>query len=426
MSSAHHILGMNARVQVYTVQNPPEAKRYGFSKLRAKKFLAKHGIGVPTLYAQIEDQEDLREFDWHTIDGSFALKPASGSAGKGILVFQGYDSEREAWVSVNGEYFTEGDLDLHISDILSGQYSTWGTKHMAIIEERIPIHPALEDYAQLGTPDVRVIMYHRIPVMAMARIPTEASGGRANLDLGAIGLGIDMGTGKTLYAVAGKKNMIKRFPHNDMPVSGIQIPLWNDVLATAVRSANATGLEFCGADIFLHPTKGPMVAEINSFPGLSIQLCNRDGLRHRLERVDGIQARNVSHAVKIGRALFAENYGASPGDVDRPIIEFVEDVIVVNEKGKSLGNSQARVDTGRHRSAIAEKLVEELELANQGEILWSQHDEEEGKVPVIEVSLKIKGKTIKTQMTVSKKLNRRAIPIELGRRDLQGFFISGE
>jgi hypothetical protein len=169
-----------------------------------------------------------------------------------------------------------------------------------------------------------------------------------------------------------------------------------------------------------------MIAEINSFPGLSIQLCNRDGLRHRLERVDGIQARNVSHAVKIGRALFAENYGASPGDVDRPIIEFVEDVIVVNEKGKSLGNSQARVDTGRHRSAIAEKLVEELELANQGEVLWSQHDEEEGKVPVIEVSLKIKGKTIKTQMTISKKLNRRAVPIELGRRDLQGFFISGE
>jgi alpha-L-glutamate ligase-like protein len=426
MSSPRNILGMNARVQIYTAQNPPEAKRYGFSKLRAKIFLAKHGVSVPTLYAQIESSEDLREFDWHTIDGSFAVKPASGSAGKGILVFQGFDATKDAWLSVNGNYYTEDDLNLHVSDILSGQYSTWGTKHMALIEERIPIHPDLENYAQLGTPDVRVIMYHRIPVMCMARIPTEASGGRANLDLGAIGLGIDLGTGKSLYAVSGKKKMIKYFPHNHLPVAGIQIPYWNDVLATAVRAANATGLEFCGADIFLHPTKGPMIAEINSFPGLSIQLCNRDGLRQRLERVDGIQARNVAHAVKIGRALFAENYGASPGDVDRPIIDFVEDVVVVSAAGENISGHQARVDTGRFRSAISEKLVEELGLTPQTNILWSQHDEEEGKVPVIEITIKMKNKTITTHMTVSKKLNRRAAPIELGRRDLQGFFISGE
>lgn len=417
---------MNARVQLYTSQNPQEAKQYGFSKLRAKTFLAKHSIQVPQLYARITSSEDLREFDWHSIDGSFAVKPASGSAGKGIIVFQGYDKKKKAWLSINDEYFTEDDLDLHVSDILSGQYSTWGNRHMALIEERIPIHPALEEYAQLGTPDIRVIVYHRIPVMAMARIPTEASGGRANLDLGAIGVGIDMGTGKTLYGVSGKKKLIRSFPHNQMPVGGIQIPNWSEVLSTAVRAANATGLEFCGTDIFLHPSKGPMIAEINSFPGLSVQIANRDGLRQRLERVDGVQARNVSHAVKIGQALFAENYGASLGDVDRPIINFVEDVVLFNTKKQPNDDYQIRVNTGRNRSAIAERVVQELGLTAQKDILFNQQDEEEGKLPVIEVTFKIKNKTVTTQMSVSKKLSRKSIPIELGRRDLQGFYISGE
>lgn len=424
MLRARQILGMNARVQLYTALNPPEAKQYGFSKLRAKVFLAKHGIQVPQLYARITGQDDLREFDWNTIQGGFALKPASGSAGKGIIVIKKKNKSKGTWTDINDTVFSENDLDLHVSDILEGQYSTWGSQHMAIIEERIPIHPDLDQYAEVGTPDVRVILFNKIPVMAMARIPTEASGGRANLDLGAIGLGIDMGTGKTLYGVSGKKKIISRFPHNDLSVSGIAIPYWEEVLRTAVRTANATGLIFMGVDIFLHPIKGPMVAEVNAFPGLSIQLCNQDGLRGRLERLEGVQARNVTHAVKIGRSLFAENYSFA-GESDRPILDLKESIVVYDEDDQP-HEYVAKINTNRFRSIISEKLATSLQINEQHDLLWKQTEEEEGKLPVIEVQVKIRDRVLTTSMIVSKRLNNKPQQVEIGRKDLTGFLISGD
>lgn len=145
------ILGLNARVQRYTSLNSRKAKRLGFSKLRAKAFLSKHNIGVPQLYAQITSQEELREFNWHSIEGHFAVKPASGSAGKGIIVIS-HKVGHDRWVDVSGKEYSSDDLTLHVSDILDGQYSTWGNRHKALVEERIPIHPDLEDYVMQAHP----------------------------------------------------------------------------------------------------------------------------------------------------------------------------------------------------------------------------------------------------------------------------------
>ncbi len=420
-----HILGMNARVQLYTALNSASAKRFGFSKLRAKNFLKKHGIRVPQLYAQITSPEELRQFDWHSIEGSFAIKPASGSAGKGIIVIKRYNTREAVWVDVAGHEYSEEDLDLHASDILDGVYSTWGSRHMVIIEERIPIHPDLEPYCQFGTPDVRIIVYQNIPVMAMCRLPTEASNGRANLDQGAVGVGIDMGTGKTTHAVSGKKKTIRTFAHNDLSVTGIQIPFWAEALRTAVRTANATGLIYMGADIFIHPEKGPMIAEVNAYPGLSIQLANRTGLRRRLQRLEGIQARNVAHAVKISQSLFADVFPGLEGDIDRPIIQPKEKILIYDHDENS-NEVVALVNTGRYRSVIAESVATQLELNLQSDTLWSQKEEGEGHVPVVEVSFKLKDRVITTSMLVSKRLNNKRHQIELGRKDLDGYLIRGE
>jgi alpha-L-glutamate ligase-like protein len=431
MPSARDILGMNARVQLYTALNNPRAKSYGFSKLRAKKFLAKHEISVPQLYAQITSQEELREFDWHSISGSFAVKPANGSAGSGILVIKRRSGNK--WISVENDTYEEDDLDLHASDILEGQYSTWGSRHMVIVEERVPLHPDLENYAQIGTPDVRVIVFHRVPVMAMLRLPTEASHGRANLHQGAIALGIDFGTGKTTYGVDGKiayslwgnRRLLQYFPESNLPISGIEIPFWTDVLRTAVRVANATGLEYAGVDIFLHPEKGPMVAEVNAYPGLSIQLANNAGLRRRLQRLEDIKARNVSHAVKLAQTLFAENYPAlSPSDVDRPILQPREEIQVYDDEDKPI-EAEALINTGRFRSVIGENLASQLMLNQPHDELWRLTEENEGQMPVIEVRIKIKDRIITTTMVVSKRLNKKKHQIELGRNDLGGFLVNG-
>jgi alpha-L-glutamate ligase-like protein len=421
-----HILGMNARAQLYTSLNSLKSKKYGFSKLRAKQFLKKHDIPVPELYAVISNREQLRNFDWKKIKGTFAIKPINGSAGKGILVIRERSKRKKVWLDIEGNEYSESDLNLHVSDILEGQYTTWGSSYAALIEERIPLHPELEPYVEVGTPDVRIILFNKIPVMAMVRLPTHESQGRANLDQGAIALGIDLGTGKSVYGVSGKKKIMQKIPKNGQNVAGIEIPSWKSCLKTAVRVANATGYVFMGVDLFLHPEKGPMVAEVNGFPGLSIQLANRAGLRRRLQRIEGMEAKNVNHAVKIGQSLFAENYPAQgDSDLDLIILDPKEPVTLYGDRKKEK-QVTALINTGRYRSAISADLAAELGLVDADDTLWKQNIDEEGKVPVVEVQYRIRERLIKTQMAVSKRLSKKRSTVEIGRKDLTGFLVAGE
>lgn len=422
-----HILGMNARAQLYTSLNTIKSKRFGFSKLKAKRFLKKHSIGVPELYAVISSREDLRNFDWKKIKGSFAIKPINGSAGKGILVIREKSKKKKnIWVDIEGNEYTDSDLNLHVSDILEGQYTTWGSQFAALIEERVPVHPDLEPVVEVGTPDVRIILFNKIPVMAMVRLPTWDSDGRANLDQGAIGVGIDLSTGKSIFGVSGKKKIIHTIPKSGQSVTGIQVPYWKECLRTAVRVANATGFVYMGVDLFVHPERGPLVAEVNGFPGLSIQLANRTGLRRRLQRIEGVEAKNVSHAIKIGQSLFAEAYPAhGEDDLDLLILEPKEPVTLYGARKKEK-QVTALINTGRYRSAISAELATELGLVNPDETLWKLMTEEEGKVPVIEVKYKIRERTLITTMAVSKRLSKKRNLIEIGRKDLKGFLVTGE
>ncbi len=417
------VLGMNAREQLYTSRNSANAKKYGFSKLRSKAFLKKQGIPVPELYAVMSSQEDLREFKWKSIPGGFAVKPSNGSAGNGVLVIKGREKSSGKWVSVDGRKLSADDLRLHASDILEGEYSTWGTTANVIVEERVPIHPDIQPYVAIGTPDVRVIVFNKIPVMAMTRFPTELSGGRANLDQGALGLGIDMGTGKTINAVSGKKSVIKVFPGTSTSVIGIQIPFWVDMLKTASRIANATNLKYMGADIFLHPEKGPMVAEVNAYPGLSIQLANNVGLRKRLRRLEGVKAKNVNHAVKIGQSLFAVSYpSTSMGDTDMTILSPQENVEIFGKSSKKV-SGLSLINTGRLWSVISFETAKKLGLADHRNALWTQYVEGEGNAYVVEVKYKLRDSIKKSTMIVSKKLDNSKFIMHLGRRDLSGYLI---
>src|SRR6516225_5385036 len=92
-------------------------------------------------------------------------------------------------------------LRQHFSDILSGMYSLGGRPDQAVVQQRVRLHPAFEAIAYQGIPDVRVVLYRNEPAMAMLRLPTQESGGRANLHQGGIGAGIDLETGETHHAV---------------------------------------------------------------------------------------------------------------------------------------------------------------------------------------------------------------------------------
>ncbi|MBU0978789.1 MAG: sugar-transfer associated ATP-grasp domain-containing protein [Patescibacteria group bacterium] len=417
-----HILGMNSRYR-YTKLNPRSARVYGFSKLKTKELLKAHNIPTATVYHVFSHLSDLENINWETIPTPFVVKPASGSAGKGIWIIKKKVADQSVWLNQNKEPITDDDLNLHVSNILDGEFSTWGNQYQAIVEEMIPSHPVLAKYAYRGTPDVRVIVFNSVPVMVELRIPTKESQGKANLDQGAIGLGVDIATGITTYGIRGKSEIITHFPGTKKKVNGIRIPHWNQVLKIAVEAANAAGYIFMGADIFIHPEKGPMIVELNGFPGLSIQLANRAGLKKRIERVEGIEVRNAEHGCKIGQALFAESFADNiKAEEGLKIISTKPQVTVMGDQ-KQHQVVTGMVNTGRFRSAISEQLAEELGLVDLEDLLWQQQESSEGKVPVVPVTIKLKSQTINTAMIVTHKLNRRSHKIELGRKDLGGFLV---
>lgn len=416
-----HILGMNARYY-YTKQNSKSSRKFGFSKLRTKGLLKEHKIPTAQIYQIIRNSDQLDVLRWETIPTPFVIKPTNGSAGKGILVIKQKLKNKSIWVDSDGKHHGVEDLNLHVRNILDGEFSTWGGEYSALIEEMIEAHSKLRKLAHRGTPDLRVVIFNSVPVMAMLRVPTKESHGRANLDQGALGIGIDIATGVTTYGLRGKAERITHFPDSSKKVNGILIPFWQESLELAVRAANAAGYMFMGCDLFISET-GPLVVELNGFPGLSIQLANRAGLKRRLERVEGLDVQSAAHGVKIGQALFAEQFA------DKVKVEEGLTIIPINPKIIVYGDDarqhqiDAIVNTGRFRSAIAENLAERLGLLDLEDLLWRQQEEIEGKLPVVEVHFKLKKKKIKTAMLVSKRLNRTKQSVELGRKDTEGFLI---
>jgi len=286
---AEGILGMNSRNGDYImVRNERSSFPSVDDKLITKRLAAAHRIPTPALYHVIETHGDIRGFEQALGEHrEFALKPARGSGGSGIVLVTDYDGR--GFVKQSGSVISREDFVYHISDILAGIHSLEGLEDRAIIESLV--HPA-EVFAAVtyqGVPDVRIIAYQGVPAMAMVRLPTRASDGKANIHRGALGAGIDLGSGTTLSAVHGS-DLVTTHPDTGNPVEGIRIPWWREMLLIAARGVDMTGLGFLGVDLVIDRDEGPLMLEMNARPGLQIQMANRSGLRKRLEEVDGAPA----------------------------------------------------------------------------------------------------------------------------------------
>ena len=297
------------------------------------------------------------------------------------------------------------------------------------IEEYVGRHKAFRKFAYRGTPDIRVIVFNKVPVMAMLRLPTKESGGRANLHQGAIAVGVDIATGITTRAYWHGKH-IRYKPGTKRKLHGIKIPQFTKVLETAVASGLATGLEYFGADVVMHPEKGPMILELNHQPGLSIQLANNAGLKKRLERVEDLEVKNAEHGVKIAKIIFAERF-ADRVKVEEgvKILKSTEKVKIYPPGGKARVIN-ARIDSGALRSSIDRKLAGELGLLTEENILWRKryaYRSAAGKQsrPVIALTVRIAGRKIKTSASVADR-SRMTTHLLIGRNDLQGFLVNPE
>ena len=279
------VLGMNRRNAEYIMRfNPRSFFPLVDDKLKTKQLAKAHQIPTPILYHVIEHHGDIGELEELVSDHQeFVIKPARGAGGSGIILIS--DHSAEGFAKQNGGVIPLRDLSYHISDILSGIYSLEGLEDRAFIEALVHPDTVFDAITYLGVPDIRIIVYRGFPVMSMVRLPTRSSDGKANLHRGAIGVGIDMGEGTTLKGVHHSR-VVTHHPDTNKPVTGIQVPHWENMLLISARTGDMTGLDYLGVDLVIDRERGPLLLELNARPGLQIQIANQVGLLRRFDLID--------------------------------------------------------------------------------------------------------------------------------------------
>lgn len=279
------VVGINARNRGYvTPHNPRALYRLVDDKVLTKQLAIKAGIAVPELYGLIRSVHDARYFEkFVEARSDFVIKPAHGSGGNGILVIA--RRRNQTFYKADGLAVDAASVRHHIANVLGGMYSLGGHPDQAIVEYRVHFDPIFNNLSYNGVPDIRVLVYRGVPAMAMLRLPTRQSNGRANLHQGAVGVGINMENGSTTLGVFHNRRIIEH-PDFDTQLSGWTIPGWDHLLQLAARCYELAPLGYLGVDIVLDANLGPLVLELNARPGLSIQIANGEGLKSRLDTID--------------------------------------------------------------------------------------------------------------------------------------------
>ncbi len=426
MGELKNILGINARSAEFLRLNKKRYRKRADDKLVTKRMLKRKGIPHPELLGKLSSIAEVEVFDWMSLRGSFVIKPVQGLEGGGIILVKRKAKYAGEWILVGGGKIRVEDLKIHARDIIEGRFSRNNVPDQVMIEERVKLHPKFRKISKGGAPDVRVIVYNRVPIMAMLRVPTEESEGKANLHQGALGLGIDMATGITTYAVH-KGKRIKYFPGTEKKINGITIPHWDKILRMASKTQIVSKLGYVAVDMLIDEERGPVVLELNDQPGLSIQVANRNGLRRRLNRVEGLEVDSSRQGVKIAKALFASGFVKRiitiPGEKQEVGIFEVAKIKIGKKKSVEV---EAKIDTGAYSTSIDQDLAEELGLLEKDNILWEKMYKSSlgsQKRVVIRLIFWLRGKRVATRASV---VNRSGLRKKLliGRRDLKDFVVT--
>jgi hypothetical protein len=203
------VLGMNKRNIVYVKErNTAQSISVAKNKYRSKVFFDERSIPVPQTFGYITTYQQLLDFDMSVLPDKFVVKPNKGSKGEGIMIVSKVPAPRDdthgfafanrvlsplqqltQWyyrklypdLSQSDQYFRVGDIIYSELDfkyacarILHGSYSL-RRGDAILIEEFLVPHPEYKLFCKYGLADVRVIVFNRIPIAAMVRIPTAAS-----------------------------------------------------------------------------------------------------------------------------------------------------------------------------------------------------------------------------------------------------------
>ena len=297
------LLGQNARNLNYIKEyNSKMAKKLADSKLNTKDFLKAKWIDVPETLFVLKNHDELVLDIFEKLEPPFVVKPNGGFWGKWILIFV-EKLASEIYVTNTWESYTKKQLLDHFGDIVDWFYSLSWNKDKVVIEKKIELDEEIELLWKYWLPDIRIITFNMVPVMAMLRLPTEESGWKANLHAWACWVWIDIWTWKLTYITAHWK-IIKSVP-GIWDIRGLKIPHWDKALYLAVKSQQVTNIWYLGCDIVLDKIDWPLILEINIRPWLEVQVANMAPLKDRLERVEWIYVNTVEKWVRLGRDLFS-------------------------------------------------------------------------------------------------------------------------
>lgn len=279
------ILGLNARNGNYILRfNQRRYYPLVDDKVLCKRCLQERGLAVPGQIGIISSMRGASHLEDTLGDArEFVIKPAHGSGGDGIAVIT--DRRADYFVNSDGDLVEYADLKHHVTNVIGGMYSLGGQPDVAMIETLVHFDEAFSSLTYHGVPDIRVIVFKGYPVMAMSRLPTRRSHGKANLHQGAIGVGIDLASGITVGGVSGNAP-VSIHPDTGRNIQGFRVPHWERILLMASQCYEAVNLGYLGCDIVLDRDYGPLILELNARPGLNIQIANRRGLKDRLKKID--------------------------------------------------------------------------------------------------------------------------------------------
>ena len=277
------VLGLNSRnINFIGRLNAVHWMAIANDKLATKRHL--DDVGVPTprtrLAVETEHELDHRRTALDAPDG-FALKPASSSQGKGVVLIDRVEDGQ--FHLVTGGTWTYEQLRAHVRDITRGLYSPGNDPDRALFEELIRPDKFSRAIAPGGIPDVRVLVVRGRPVAAMLRVPTIQSGGKSNLHQGAAGFAVDMASGRIGSGIH-ESRVIDAHPDSGESLAGREIPHWARVLEISRAAQRAVPLGYAGIDVCLDERRGPVVIEVNARPGIEIQNALQKGLVPELQK----------------------------------------------------------------------------------------------------------------------------------------------
>jgi len=418
MSISKIPLGMNARNFLYVNRfNKARDKHRADDKLETKKILSEYNIPTAKIIHVFHARSSIKSYSWDLPQSGFVIKPARGFGGEGILVFKKW--ENGVGITVDGQTYNLKQIKSHILDIFDGIYSLQYFPDRAYIEEVIAPDPFFKKIVPLGLPDIRIIVFNKIPVMAMLRLPTWKSHGKANIHQGAVGVGIEMRTGVTNHGFFHNKH-VKFLPGTKTKVAGIKVPRWEEILLLASRAQAVSGLGYAGIDIVVDRENGPVVIEVNARPGLSIQNVNLASLRERLERVEDLDVPTSERGVEIARSIFAEGFSHKVIP-DIKVLSVIEPITILS--GERARRYRAKLDTGAYRTSIDESVVTQMELRVLTRKFTTVSASGRQIRPAVALEFILGGKKISTIATVAPRAHLK-FPIIIGRRDMKGFYVN--